>query len=129
MRSLRERAAALSRRRPWLGVALTSAYIVPAMTLALWTAFRVGDDEVTVVGGTVAGLVVLAVYVTLRVAVRAWLRESRPINTFTRSVPPAVVAALAVSGLAVLATTGIADAHPPSDRNTASDQDADLPGM
>ena len=74
MRRLRERMAALSRRHPWLVVVLTFVYVVPANTLAIWIAFRVGDYKLTVVGGVVAMVVSIAVYVVLRVAVHLWLR-------------------------------------------------------
>ena len=74
MRKMREWTAAFSERRPWLVVVLAAAYTVPASTLAIWIAFRVGDDEVTVLGGALAMIVPLAVYLVLRVAVQAWLR-------------------------------------------------------
>ena len=76
MRNFRERAAALSRRHPWLSIALAFAYILPTAPLALMAAYRMGDNEVTSVSGVVAMIAVVAVYVVLRVAVRAWLRES-----------------------------------------------------
>ena len=83
MRNLRERAADLGRRHPWISVALAFAYILPTAPLALMVAYRVGDNDLTGVGGVVAMVAVVGVYIVLRVAVHAWLRESRPINTFT----------------------------------------------
>lgn len=83
MRNLRERTAAFNKRHPWLVAVLAAAYTVPATTLAIWIAHRVGDNGLTVIGGTLAVIVAGAAYVVLRVAVRTWLRESRPINTFT----------------------------------------------
>ena len=74
MRKMREWTAAFSERHPWLVAVLAAVYTVPATTLALWIAFRVGDDEITVVGGTLAAIITGAVYVALRVAVHAWLR-------------------------------------------------------
>ena len=74
MGNVRERAVALNKRHPWLVAVLAAVYTVPATTLALWIAFRVGDDEITVVGGTLAAITAGAVYVALRVAVHAWLR-------------------------------------------------------
>ncbi len=74
MRKMREWTAAFNERHPWLVAVLAAVYTVPATTLALWIAFRVGDDEITVVGGTLAAITTGAVYVALRVAVHAWLR-------------------------------------------------------
>ena len=76
MGNLRDRAAALNKRHPWLVAVLAVACTVPAATLALWIAFRVGDAEITVVSGTLAAITTGAVYVALRVAVHAWLRGS-----------------------------------------------------
>ncbi len=76
MGNLRERAAELSRQHPWISVALAFAYILPAAPLALMVAYRVGDNDLAG-GGVVAMAAVVAVYVALRVAVHAWLRENR----------------------------------------------------
>ena len=74
MGNLRERAAALNKRHPWISVALAFAYILPAAPLALMIAYRAGDDELTGTGGAVAMVAVVGVYVALRVAVHVWLR-------------------------------------------------------
>ena len=75
MGNLREQAAALGRRHPWISVALAFGYILPAAPLALMLAYRVGDDELTGTGA-VAMVAVVGVYFALRVAVHAWLRGS-----------------------------------------------------
>ena len=76
MGNLRERAAELSRQRPWISVVLALAYVLPAAPLALMLAYRVGDNDLTG-SGAVAMAAVVGVYVALRVAVHAWLRGSR----------------------------------------------------
>lgn len=73
MGNLRGRAAELSRRHPWISVALALAYVLPTAPLALMAAYRVGDNDLTG-SGVVAMAAVVGVYVTLRVAVHAWLR-------------------------------------------------------